>query len=45
MGFQRTGTVVLPDDGGHVPKHAAYKHQMYVYNRYCEFSWYQKGVW
>ena len=35
-----TGMVVLPDDGAQPPKHVADTHKMYVYGRYCAFSWY-----
>jgi len=43
--FQVTGIVVLPDDGAHAPKHVGDTHSLYVYNCYCAFSWYLKGVW
>jgi len=32
--------VVLHDDGAQAPKHVADMHKIYVYNRYCVFSWY-----
>jgi len=35
---QGTGIIFLPGDGAAAPKHVGDTHQMYVYNRYCEFS-------
>jgi len=37
-GFQGTG-IVLPD-GARTLERVTQSHQMYVYNRYCLFSWY-----
>jgi hypothetical protein len=42
--FQGTGIVVLPEGGAQAPKHVADTHQIYLCERYCAFSWYEKGV-
>jgi len=38
--FQGTGIGAIPDDGAQASKHVGDMHQMYVFNRYCPFSWY-----
>jgi len=38
--FQGTGIGVVPDDGAQALKYIADMHHMYVFDRYCPFSWY-----
>jgi len=43
--YQATGIFIHPACGAQAPKRVGDTHQMYVYNRYSSFSWYEKWVW